>query len=162
MREQDMRQRVQRFLQARLRNMLAPATLGLGLAMTGCPSSGLNANNDASDDGGALVSKDGATDQQMAPSYMAQMPRDGGPDQATTKYIAPIPDAGPELPMAQPDYMAPMTDAGLVNRYGTLTPDAAPAEVGPVLRYMAQMPDAGRDSGGMVALYMAQLPMSQS
>jgi hypothetical protein len=140
MREQDMRQRVQRFLQARLRNMLAPATLGLGLAMAGCPSSG----NDATDDAGALVNQDGAPDQQFAPAYMAQLPKDAGPDQATTKYIAPIPDAGPELPLVQPDYMAPMPDAG------------------PVARYMAVMPDAGREVGQIIALYMAQLPPSQS
>jgi len=158
MREQDMRQRVQRFLQARLRNMLAPATLGLGLAMTACPSSGPDTN----DDGGALVNKDGATDQQMVLLYMAPVPKDAGADQATMKYIAPIPDAGPELPMVQPDYMAQMPDAGPVARYMAVMPDASPAEVGPVLRYMAQMPDAGRDAGEIIALYMAQLPPSQS
>lgn len=144
MREQDMRQRVQRFLQARLRNMLAPATIGLGLAMTACPSSGLDAN----DDGGALVNKDGAPDQQIAVLYMAPAPQDGAADQVATKYLAPVPDAGRETGMAQPDYMAQL-------------PDAAP-DAGPVLRYMAQMPDAAPDTGRMVALYMAQLPPSSS
>jgi hypothetical protein len=61
------------------------------------------------------------------------------------EYMAPLPDAAREVPMAQPDYMAQMPDAG------------------PALRYMAQMPpDVAPDRGGMVALYMAQLPPGQS
>ncbi len=154
MREQDMRERVQRFLQTRLRTMLAPATLGLGLSgmvltTTGCPGDGL----DASDDGGALVKKDTGADQQMVARYMAPLPNDSGTpqgdvgrDQAATKYLAPIPDAGPEI---RPEYMAPM-------------PDASQSDLGMVLRYMAQMPDAAPDNGRVVALYMAQLPLPRS
>lgn len=139
MREREMRQRVERFLQTRLRKMLAPATLGLGLAMTGCPSSGL----DATDDGGALVSKDAQADHGVA-----------------TKYLAPVPpDAGREVSQPQPDYMAQMPDAGPVLRYMAQMPDAA-SDPAPVLRYMAQMPDAGREDHGMIALYMAQVPSS--
>jgi hypothetical protein len=68
----------------------------------------------------------------------------------TTKYIAPvpmyiaaIPDAGPELPIAAPEYIAPIVkqDAGIA------------------VRYMAQMPpDAGPDPGTVVAMYLAQVP----
>jgi len=120
MREREMRQRVERFLQTRLRSMLLPATLGLGLAVGACNSDPLSA-----DDGGNQDAK-----------------QDSG--SVTTKYMAQIPDAGPELPLAMPDYMAQM-----------------PPDSGPVLRYMAQMPpDAAPDSGRSVALYMAQLPSS--
>jgi hypothetical protein len=137
MREHDMRQRVEHFLQTRLRRMLAPATLGLGLAMTGCPSSGL----DATDDGGALVDQDASPDQG-----------------ATMKYMAQIPDAGREGSLPQPDYMAQMPDAQLgVPVYSAPAPDAAPP-----VRYGAQMRDAGPDGREIIALYMAQLPLPRS
>jgi len=139
MRELDMRQRVEHFLQTRLRSMLAPATLGLGLAMTGCPSSGL----DAADDGGALVNKDAGADQGPVLKYMAQMP-----------------DAGLEVSLPQPDYMAQMPDAQQATPiYSAPAPDAGP---GPVLRYMAQMPDASPDGREFIPLYMAQLPVGRS
>jgi hypothetical protein len=82
MREREMRQRVERFLQARLRSMLLPATLGLGLAVGGCNSDGPSA-----DDGGdKTVNEDAGS---VAPMYLAQ-----------------IPDAGPDLPMPVPFYGA--------------------------------------------------------
>jgi hypothetical protein len=112
------RQRVERFLQTRLRSVLLPATLGLGLAVGACNSDGLNA-----DDGGNQATK-----------------KDSG--SPAMKYMAQIPDAGPELPMPVP-------------YYGAITlPDA-----GPVARYMAQMPaDAAPDTNQVVAVYSAQLP----
>jgi hypothetical protein len=144
MREREMRQRIESFLQSRLRKMLAPATIGLGLAMTACPSSGLDPNDDA----GALVKKDAGPDQGSAMKYMAQ-----------------VPDAGLEAPQPQPDYMAQMPDAkpdtSPVLRYMAQMPDASPDNT-PVLRYMAQMPDASPDLDRNVALYMAQLPVSRS
>jgi hypothetical protein len=142
-----MRQRIESFLQTRLRRMLAPATIGLGLAMTACPSSGL----DSTDDGGALVRKDAEPDQSAAMKYMAPLPPDAGRDGPTIEpvYMAPVPrDAGTEIPMAQPDYMAQMPDARM---------DSQPA-----LRYMAQMPDASPDVERVQTLYMAQLPVSRS
>jgi hypothetical protein len=39
MREQEMRMRVFRFLTARMRNMIMPATVGIGLAVSGCVKS---------------------------------------------------------------------------------------------------------------------------
>jgi hypothetical protein len=122
MREREMRQRVERFLQTRLRSMLLPATLGLGLAIGACNSDALNA-----DDGGDQTAK-----------------KDSG--SAAMKYMAQIPEAGPELPAATPDYMAPI-----------------PADSGVVLRYMAQMPaDAAPEVQRVVALYMAQLPVPRT
>lgn len=148
MREQDMRRRVEQFFQTRLRRMIAPATLGLGLAglglgTTGCPSSGLDAN----DDGGAMVNKDAGPDQGMVLKYMAQMP-----------------DAGLETALPQPEYMAPVPpDAGAgPDTLGTPIYSAPAPDAGSVMRYMAQMPDAGRDGRGVIALYMAQLPFGSS
>jgi hypothetical protein len=181
-----MRLRIERFLQTRLRNMLAPATIGLGLAMTGCPSSGL----DATEDAGALVKKDSGADVggpvavYSAPAPDAggtqanrdtgtsppPSPRDGavtpdavgGTDQLVTKYMAQVPDAGQEAPLPMPEYMAPMPDAA--QELPMAQPDymAQMPDSGPVLRYMAQMPDAAPDLGGPVAVYLAQLPGTQS
>ena len=147
MREKEMRRRVECFLQTRLRRMLAPATLGLGLAMTGCPSVGPSGMDDAS----GLVSGDasGADAHQVAPMYMASIPdaaREASIPQPA--YMAPVPDAAAELPMPQADYMAQMP-----------VPDAAPDERAVAL-YMAQTPDAARDELGAVTLYMALLPPS--
>jgi hypothetical protein len=98
MRETEMRERVQNFMRTRLRYLLAPATLGLGLAIGGCTSDGLSA-----DDGGAskldsaAATRDAGSDLGgAAPAYAAPM------------YMAQIPDAGPDLRGAAPAYMAPM------------------------------------------------------
>ena len=124
MREQEMRERVERFLQARWRSMVLPATLGLGLAVGGCNSDGLSV-----DDGGdQTVNKDSGT--------------------VGMKYIAQIPDAGKDLPNIAPAYMAPMQDAatsprdtGMVLRYMAQMPaDAAPEASRAVAMYMAQLP----------------------
>lgn len=117
MRERDMRQRVEQFIQTRLRKMVAPATIGLGLAMTGCPSSGL----DATDDGGAMVNKD------------------AGPDQgATTKYMAQLPDAQQGVPIYSAP--APTPDAAPPVRYGAQMRDAGPDTGRVIALYMAQLP----------------------
>ena len=108
MREREMRERVERFLQTRLRKMLLPATLGLGLAVGACDTSPL----DTSDGGDTFAKKDSGT--------------------VGMKYMAQIPDAGPDLPPPVPYYGA------------VILRDAAP------------------DSDRVVALYMAQLPVPRS
>jgi hypothetical protein len=120
MREQEMRQRVERFLQTRLRKMLMPATLGLGLAVAGCNSDGLN----TSDDGGSTANKDTGSQQSdvvpPTPMYMAQMPDSG----AAMLYMAQLPDSGVAV-----RYMA------------QLPADAAPDTTGIIVAlYMAQLP----------------------
>jgi len=140
-----MRQRVERFLQTRLRNMLMPATLGLGLALGGCGSTTM----DSGDDGGHTTTKDVATaDQQLAPdadlSEAGGSARDTG---MTTKYMAPLPDASADSQSAIAMYMAPM--------YMAQSPDA-----GAVVRYMAQQPpDAGPEP---IVIYMAMFPEAKS
>jgi hypothetical protein len=135
MREQDMRLRIERFMKARLRNMLMPATLGLGLAVGGCNGDALS-----TDDGGdPLVKQDAAAQTDTGGPSVTQMP-DAGPELpiAMPDYMAQMPDAGPEVPVAMPEYMAPITkeDAGIA------------------VRYMAQMPDADR----AIPVYLAQIP----
>ena len=132
MREREMRQRVERFLQARLRNMLLPATLGLGLALGACNSDALSA-----EDGGNGGGNDGGNDGGDPSAN-----KDSG--SVVAKYMAQLPDAGPE---PTPDYMAQMPDASLK------------LDTGMVLRYMAQMPP---DASQVVAMYMAQLPATGS
>lgn len=96
MREQDMRRRIEQFMERRLRAMLVPATLGLGLALGGC-------------DGDALSTDDG-----------------GGKEDATQSvpiYSAALPDAGPDLPTANPEYMAQLPDSGPSVRYAAQMAD---------------------------------------
>jgi hypothetical protein len=100
MREREMRQRVEHFLQTRLRNMLLPATLGLGLAISACNSDALNA-----DDGGNQVRDAGPELPTATPDYMAQIPRDAGP---VLRYMAQMPaDAAPDLGGYVAIYSAP-------------------------------------------------------
>jgi hypothetical protein len=185
MREREMRQRVERFIQTRLRNMLMPATLGLGLALgAGCDDDeALN----AADAGGQVEQKDaGTADQQMAPDAELADASSTKEDLPVTKYMAQIPDASADLPDPVLDYMAPIpkTDASLITKYMAQIPDAsteiplaAPEYIAPIprdagisitpvysaslpdsgvaMRYMAQMPDSG--SGVFVAVYSAPL-----
>lgn len=130
MRERDMRLRVERFLQCRLRNMLMPATMGLGLALGGCASDALSA-----DDGGDQKDVGAVTDT--------------GP---STKYSAPTTDASVPPPVAlysvvmPKDAGAELRDSGMVLRYQAVIPDAAPDLDDSVAIYMAPMSDPSRAS----------------
>jgi hypothetical protein len=98
MQERDMRRRVDHFLRTRLRSMVMPATLGLGLALGGCNSDGLS-----TDDGGdAVVKKDaGNADNGAVAIYSAVVP-DAAPNADTgiaVRYMAQMPDAAPDLGM---------------------------------------------------------------
>lgn len=139
MREREMRQRVERFLQTRLRNMLMPATLGLGLALGGCGSTAM----DSGDDGGHATKKDVATaDQQLPPDADIHEAGGNAPDTGiiSTKYMTPLPDAGADSRGAIALYMAQLPDSGAVMRYmAQQPPDAGPE---PVVIYMAMFPEA--------------------
>lgn len=166
MREQEMRECIGQFLKARMRNMLLPATLGLGLAVSGCEKEASESTNDG---GPSLV--EAGIPGPIAPDFMAQMPDASsaaqGPETgAVALYMAPMPDAQAIMPDAQtlrPDSQAPrpdaqLLDAKLVTKYVAQLPDAT---VTP--EYMAQMPDArAKDAlspdSVMVVRYMAPLP----
>ncbi len=160
MRERDMRDRVQNFLRATMRNVVMPASMGLGLALAGC----------------------GGSDEPVS-KYMGPMPDASGGDvpiQADgpiAKYMGPMPDGGldgaegldaasinptPLYMAVQPDggaigkYMGPMpSDAGPAPMYMAVQPDAAAKDSGPgpVLRYMAIQPDAAQ-----IPIYAAPVP----
>jgi hypothetical protein len=174
MREREMRQRVERFLQTRLRRMLAPATIGLGLAVSpGCPSS----DPSNTDDAGMVERKDSAADQQVIALYMAPVPQDSSapgtgdaaPDHATTKYMAPVPEDG-GAPVKKDSgvdfgavavYSAPVPDAGpIATKYIAPVPDAGREVPLPMPEYMAPIPDAARELPMAQPDYMAQMPDS--
>jgi hypothetical protein len=115
-----MRARVERFIQTRLRSMLFPATLGLGMALTGCKGDGLDV-----DDGGG------------SDTIVKQDTQDAGP---AMKYMAQIPDAAPDLSGPAPEYIAPTpkADSGIAVRYMAQMPDADPGPI--VALYMAPLP----------------------
>ncbi len=105
MRELDMRRRVEQFMHKRLRAMLMPATLGLGLAVGGCASDGLNSD----DDGGTR--KDVAADTKVTPTEDGGTRKDLGP---VPLYAVAQPDAAPAQPDSLPvRYAAQMPDAGI-------------------------------------------------
>ena len=127
MREREMRERVERFLQTRLRKMLMPATVGLGLGLGlvagACNSDALDAN----DDGGRLAKKDVAADKQILPPFKDAAGTDTG--STGMLYMAQMPDAGST------------PDSGVAVRYGAQVPaDAASDSSRIVALYMAQLP----------------------
>jgi hypothetical protein len=102
MREQEMRMRVFRFLKARMRNMIMPATVGIGLAMGGCTKEGALAE---AKDAATLHADVLGPDSQATLGPDSQAP---GPDQAAPgpDQAAPGPDQaapGPDLPGVEPD-----------------------------------------------------------
>ena len=150
MREREMRQRVEQFLKVRLRNMLMPATLGLGLAMSSCGSS-----------------------NQPVPMYGQPFPS----DVAMREDAAPVPDSQSPLDSGLGETGSGTQEAGGPVDMAQMPTDAA-RDVGmpggmlymaPVPAYMASIPvDGGSVSrlldGGerAVSLYMALLPRSDS
>ncbi|HEX7506045.1 MAG TPA: hypothetical protein VF550_04690 [Polyangia bacterium] len=142
MREQEMRLRVLRFLKARMRNMIMPATMGLGLAVAGCSDS--------------------------KSLYMGPLPTDGPMGQETSgaKYDVPLETApadgasdisilGPldgQLPETASDFG--IRDAmSLVDQAATLDTeklDAGATEAAPPV-------DSSGDLGSIVAKYIAPI-----
>jgi hypothetical protein len=183
MRELEMRQRVERFLQTRLAKMLMPATLGLGLAVGGCGSNNPESTSDsavAQEVGASGGPSDGSgADKQLPPDAQLDDATSPGLDTGSisVKYMAQMPDAGIDSGGAVAVYSAPVPDAGSINvKYMAPIPDAAVDLGGAVALYMAPVPDSGAimrymapqpvDSGSdvprAVALYMAPLPTSSS
>jgi hypothetical protein len=185
MREQEMRLRVFSFLKARMRSMIMPATVGIGLVVGGSctrtestPVYSAPTYHDAAaakdDVGGAPVYSapmDGPItigdgpgakkDALLAGDVGSDLPQPGGDAQAT-------PDVGPDL---APDLLA--LDGGAVDDAGTR--DTLATEAGDAtqildgrsdlggMKYIAPFLDAGpadssSDIGGTVTKYMASTP----
>jgi hypothetical protein len=173
MREQEMRLRVFRFLKARMRNMIMPAAVGIGLGGAGCfsqsgavysapvPADAAMVKRDANRDvkfddvitAGPEVSPAGAREVPMG--FDASLDGEGAVDSSLADVAADV-----FAPMdGQPDLRYPETG---MKYMGPMPLDAATGEAGGeagiiVAKYVAPMPDAARD-GMLVVRYMAQMP----
>jgi hypothetical protein len=175
MREHEMRLRVFGFLKARMRNMIMPATVGIGLAVGGCTESSAVYMGPMPRDAGA-----DADAAAMVPLYMVPNPRDAGPD---ATLMSPdvagsdTADASPDLATSTPSDTALALDGAgatdtLVNEAGGRdgTPDlggmkyiapffdaAADTVDAPIAKYIAPIPDAAMFDTPVLR-YMAQIP----
>jgi hypothetical protein len=152
MKEHEIRQRIEGFLKRTARELVVPASVGLGLALVGCDHTGIKVARDAAADT-ALSTAPDAADATLARDSAANMPdtaslRDFGmnddrpaldafktdlPNLIIPYGVRIEPDAGPDavaqgVDAVAPDVFAPDADAGV-----------ADAEVRAV--------DAGRDAG---------------
>jgi hypothetical protein len=173
MREQEMRMRVFRFLSVRMRNMILPATVGIGLAVGGACS-----RTESTPVYSAPLPGDAAAVRQDAPN----LPDDRGRDTASLPDVA-APDLfqpGPDLPTGRDVLADAASDAASAEDRpspadrainGDLQPsdgvateaelhrDAMPDFGG--MKYIAPFfdaasPDGGADMGGMK--YVAPFP----
>ena len=175
MREQEMRLRVFRFLKARMRNMIMPAAVGIGLAGAGC------------------LAKSGAVYSAPVPSDAAMVKSDTNRDVSSDDVSFLGPEVSPsdacETPMASDvfltgqDVAAPIDqavadqapdrdsdDSGLADAASdTFAPTDArlPADLGypeTGMKYMGPMPldtgasDTGGEAGPIIAKYVAPMP----
>jgi hypothetical protein len=180
MREQEMRRRVFRFLKARMRNMIMPATVGLGFAVGGCASEGNTSlesgpvqDSAASDvpvysapipDGSLPWADSGAAGQDASSGTpnaksdaIANLPPDAINSDAASvdSSQAGVADVAPSLDQ-RVAIDGDGIDGGSVD--ATLARDARDDLGGIVTKYIAQIPDASPDSGGVAPLYQAQVP----
>jgi len=185
MREQEMRMRVFQFLKARMRNMLMPATLGLGLAVGGCSNSAAVYSSpmpDASDtnppipiygifsdawpayqpdvlpDGSSTGPDADAPPQQ--PADTAVDGRDGAADESVA-LDAPILDTGGDRIWVK--YGAPDAGSGPDVRLDSSALDTAGdvsggGETSLPVRYAAVMPPDADDAPRAMPLYLAPPP----
>ncbi len=177
MREQEMRLRVFRFLKARMRNMLMPAAMGIGLAGAGCLAKSAAVYSAPNPSDAALVNRDvrfddvspagpevpaadgreaatgldvpGPADSEVANQALATDTADSGLADASADVLM-YPETGGVK------YMGPTPlDSGAIEAGGD-----SGGEAGPVIaKYVAPMPDAANDLG-LAVRYMAQMPDS--
>jgi len=189
MREQEMRLRVFRFLKARMRNMIMPAAVGIGLAAGGCDTRSKYMGPLPSD--AALVNRDvsyndvSVSGPEVSPSETREAPLasdvpDTGQDVAPSfdeavADQAPARDIADALADAPADVSAPIDgkpdlwfpEGGLRYEGPMPRPDTGidtgidtGGEAGPIIaKYIAPMPDAALDMG-LAVRYMAQMPDS--
>jgi hypothetical protein len=113
MKEKEIRDRVEQFLKRTARNVVVPASLGLGLSLSGCEGKALRAGTA---DAGRSVADTATTHDLpgMVLVYMVMMP-DAAPDTrpADTESEAGEsrpdagPDAGSDIASPPPPYMVP-------------------------------------------------------
>ena len=161
MREQEMRLRVFRYLKARMRNMIMPATVGLGLAVGGCSEPRSLYMGPLPSDA-ALVHPDGSSGDvaaifgsEVASPDTRDVGIEGVPIYGSDVSLLDLRDAqmsekaaldADKIDVGSQDVI-PSSDNSqeappIVAKYVAPMPDAAGADL-PVMRYMAQMPDTG-------------------
>jgi|GEM_PF-1552733 len=175
MREHEMRMRVFRFLKVRMRNMIMPATvgLGIGLAVGGCKTEGLPNTQAPSDAGGvpiySAVFNDAAPARSDGPAADSSAP---APDLAAvdTRDAIATNDVAADLERdvstpadlpSTPDLTVSDTAQAEVAAVDTTKADVAPGIDGNddlgtiVVKYIAPIPDAADDTGGIAPVYIA-------
>ena len=113
MKEKEIRERVEQFLKRTARNVVVPASLGLGLSLSGCEGNALRAR--ATDAGRDL--SDTAITQDLPAMYLVYlvMMPDAAPDtrpadtesEAGSSRPDAGPDARPDMASPPPPYMVP-------------------------------------------------------
>jgi hypothetical protein len=139
MKEQDVRQRIESFLKRTAREVVVPASMGLGLALSGCDHTGIQARADAAAD----TSQSAATDGIVADATRGRESAANSPDVASQPDlrlpddVRLSPDTGQaDLPISVAPYMAIVRlDAGVDASVPDVRPDAGAPD--------ADVPDAG-------------------
>jgi hypothetical protein len=141
MKEQDVRQRIESFLKRTAREVVVPASMGLGLALSGCDHTGIQARADAAAD----TSQSAATDGIVADATLGRESAANSPDVANQPDlrlpgdVRLSPDTGQaDLPVLIAPYMAILRlDAGVDASVPDTQSDAGTSD--------ADVPDASAD-----------------
>ncbi len=168
-----MRLRAFRFLKTRMRNMIMPAAVGIGLAAGGCtkdapvfvkygvpmPPDAALVNRDVSfrdvSVSGPEVSAADAREVATALDVPLTAPDVAAPTNRAVADQGPATDSDSGLADAPADVFAPRDGNGTSEAGGE-----AGGEAGPIIsKYVAPMPDAANDLG-LAVRYMAQMPDS--
>jgi hypothetical protein len=181
MREQEMRMRVFRFLKARMRNMIMPATVGIGLSLGACsnpvpavPLYGAPEKHDASamqtDTLAAETATAGPDQAAQGPDMAVPGPDLAAPDTREVQVAADLaPDnlndgLGRDTPIYGVD-MTPPKDANTTDSPADLrvaldgSATDGGADLGSIItKYIAPIPDAAADTGGIAPVYTAVMP----
>jgi hypothetical protein len=175
MREQEMRLRVFRFLRARMRNMIMPATVGIGLAVGGCaretstPIYSAPIQDSAAPANRDVLGPDSPApgpDLAVADAREVQSVGDIAPDSTNDGLGRDTPIYG--IDMSPPDLRNPDVLDSSVRDVASL-PDQAVALDGAgidgssdlggtVTKYGVPIPDAAADTAGVAPLYSASIP----
>jgi hypothetical protein len=142
MREQEMRQRVFRFLKARMRNMIMPATMGLGLAVVGCSEEGVTPVYAAPIQDAAIAQKDAPSTDSPVPGPDTSLADKPGPD---TQIFA---DVAQNTDVSLMDVGKPDASGGEAGQTDSLIAVDSNIDLGPVItKYIAPQPDASAVDG---------------
>jgi len=182
MREQEMRLRVFRFLRARMRNMIMPATVGIGLAVGGCAkenatpiySAPLQDSSAPGQTDVLLVSdtQPGAPDNAVPGTDSAAPGKEVAPDTSEVPVVADAASdgIGRDVPIYGVDMRPPrdLPPADVLGQDVPAKPDQAVAvdgggidtgtDLGSITKYGVPIPDAASEKPVIVPLYTTVFP----